>query len=672
MAYNPRYQMTFGDLRGATWNVSLCLENYSDQVLTMQGGPTPLVIRYEGDESNIFDPMRRSKAVIQFYIRSTDQQIFADTDNITDKTFFVLVEAPELSFKWEGWLIPDERQRKLQKDGYYLSLTAIDYFSLTKGNYFQYPDGDIIQNQLSLINVLYYSIFGTLPDGDESWRYKVEHVISYFGADVSDSNVNGHILAQAGTWADNFLDSNARPIKCEEVINKLHTSLGMYCFYSNGFINFRSPIALVSNSIRVHQHADTDTVFYDTLTKEVNTKSFNDSDTFLLNNSDIITNERANREVSVRWTYQDIVSIMRNPMFLDYDTGTNTFDFWPKKTYITGDDGTDFTMALSRAGSGLRGNPYVLRQAGSWNPQQDKSVQGVEGSAIRSIKQGEKLRIEFKFRYADYRSIPGFPSDRSIYLYNEIRIKNDTEEYAFQSRDGDERWLVPSPTAAAVFTIEIRSTKEFQTFSITSPPSPINGELSVRLFPVVFLDIPAPQVYQLSQIVDYRSVNIGIEAIGNTQEITGQAHYLTQAQQYSTIADTQDVYLGDAPNDTIAGALFKADQGLPMPQPTLGWSNQLDSSLYPMLRQLVRMYMFFSRYPQPKIECEIFSNTLLFEHLLLFKNGNDTYLDGKYMQTTDEYDVKACMHKIVAAALNGTYGDSSDDYEYVDETSGGD
>jgi hypothetical protein len=161
--------------------------------------------------------------------------------------------------------------------------------------------------------------------------------------------------------------------------------------------------------------------------------------------------------------------------------------------------------------------------------------------------------------------------------------------------------------------------------------------------------------------------------MGNTQEVTGQAHYQTQIQDYSTIADTADVYMGDTPNDTIAGSLFKGDTGvLPMVQPQPLWLNTVDHSNYPMLQQLVRMYMYFTRFPQPKIQCEIFSNTLLFEHLLVFKNGNDSYLPGKYMQMTDEYDVRSCTHSIVALALNGSYADNTDEYEYIDQTSGGD
>lgn len=715
MAYNPRYQMKFNDLKGASWIVSLCLSGYTGPVQQLALGPTPLTIRYDGDQDDIFDTIRTSKADLQVYKNVDEEGLLDDTNLITDKDFYVIVDCIETGYKWIGWLIPDGRTGQIRTDGYYIRMTAVDPFSYAKNALMQVMQdgkpGPTLEGKQNLIDFIQTCILTAAASPDD-FKAMITHILNYKGADTSLTNPNADCLQMVACYAENFLDSNGRPKKGQDVIEDILTATGMYTFISQGNYHFRSPIALVPGNIRTNYlNGDDSTVIYpNNLLRTITTKDF-DETRFLLENSDNITPDRPVKEVSVHFDYNNLISIMPNSQFANAvppnDSDGNSIvtgwvkglgDYPPQKEQVS---------KIQRIGDGRPGivpndpskGPYAVRiwghsdklyedgqnyfSDGQGSPPRPYS--GFYAQSIRSIKAGDIITFELKYRYAvsignermgGYKDIPGFPSNRSPRLIFQLILHatNGTKLYYLTHYDSNyfngqvngylkdgNGWINAANVGAGALTERtiIPSTAAVSTYSFTCSPAPLDGIIEVRLLPIEFDFKNYPS---LPQYIDYISVNVGLIADVSAQNYTGETHYQTQVQDYSLIPDTKDVTIGDAKVDTVSGALYKGKESNELTQTWTSTFEPADTVGKPLLQHLVRMWMFFSRIPKTKVSCTVYANDLFFEHLLQFRNGDQDLVEGKFMQMTDNYDVRNCRHQLVCMSLTGAYRDNTDVY----------
>lgn len=677
MAYGTRYTMKFTDVLNGDWEVNFGLLNYTGEATTIIGADSPLTIRYDGDEDDLHDTIRSSKATISLVVKQEySDAFFSDTDNITDKEVRITVTCNR-GYTWDGWLIADERKKRMRKENYYLELTAVDNFSLIKGQTFTADDGSILLGRKDMMSILNFAFKKSLSDPSD-WKWRITHTLNYTGSSSTGIVANfNDPLHQVMAYSENFRSTNDRPDTGESVVKKIMQIFGMYAFRSQGVFNFRSPIALTPDNIRTNANAGV--LNPDPIIRNVHTKEYSDDRPYLLGNSEIITNDRPKKEVSLHFKYDDIISIIENSDFTNWD-GTN-FSGWINHMGAGN--------PISRSGTGRPQNPYALHIGGYITTVSPlMGLSGMEGHSYRNIEKGNVLNIKIKFKWYDYVArIPGFPTNIHASFDFRIRVTNGASTYYYYNVSSSDpaadpgqvqranNWL-PMPDFTANpgqwCTCIIASTDAIQTVSFTTPPVPIDGQIKIELMPILIRPDLYPAWNQVNAFIDIINVDFGIQQNSDGNKLIGEWHYLQQAGDYSQIDDMVEVDMGDTRVDTVSGALFKAESPGEL---TTTWFNSVGAvNGWGLLRNLLRMWMYFGRRPKKKIQVEIFSNELYFEHILTFTSGQQELIPGKFMQMTDEYDVKKCTHSIVAMQLKGSFSDQeyggSDIYEFYNETNG--
>lgn len=659
MAFRTAYIIQFTDQEQAQWNIQLQLDGYSGNPAALVGAASPLNIRYEGGEDDIFEPIRKSKATIRIYMRATDQSIFDTLKYLTDTTMYVVITS-SLGYKWLGWMTPDQVERKFALDGYELQMTAVDPFSYALDSVMQMANGQVIEGKHRLIDFLHYCIQNAIID-DIDFRYRITHILNYAGA--SNTGPYDDTLTSVSVYANNFLDSDGRPQKGDDIISGILQSLGMYTFMSNGEYYFRCPLALFASQIRTNYVHDgsAEVITNDNLIVNIGFKE--NGQPFLVANDEILSNDRPLKSVSASFPYNNTVSILPNSQFYGYDANTKVFTGWNKNLgqYLTD---------VYRVGSGTTDKPYAARLVGKAPPGLDN--QGTVNAnrfwttSMRSVNEGVKLSLNLRYRYYDYRkAIPAWdPAEGAdLNFPYQIRLRSGSTTYYVRNNNGEITWTTDYLNGWQLQ--RIYSTDAVQSASLETAELPAAGDIEILFLPITLSSsIPYEQsaLAQWDLISAILSIQATTDATGNS--ISGQKHYLTQQQKYSLSGDTVDMVIADAPNDTIGGALFK---GLTNDL-TTNWINSIIGSNYNLAHSLLAIRLFFSRYPKQKFDGTIYSNTLTFDKVLRFRNGNADIMEGLFMQLNDDYEVKSCIHKIIAMSLTGAAretGSAADVYEYI-------
>lgn len=676
MAYNVRYQMKFIDQLNMTWLIDFSQDNYTGNITHLVAAPDPLIIRYEGDDIDIFSQVHKSKAIINIYVDSGATNLFFETNNITDKTFAVNIYNVDKSYQWDGWLIPDERSGRLLDQGYYLQLTAIDPLSYADGAKYVHPEtGQFIQGKLNIYTLLDYALRKS-TNVNNTIRIRLNSVLNYEGMKAEGAPYYANLLFTVRGYAENFLQANDRPQNALEVVNRINKVFGLTVFRENLNFVFRSPMALIPETITTYT---TQQVIQETLQFNVHNRAFDTAPGMLMNNSDVLTCDRPYKELSISFVYDNILSIIANANFANYDEATQTFADWTKM---------NMTNNVYRIGEGRPLNPYRMHIDGyTTQVSPIQPLTGMVGHSYRPILQDSILNVSIKFRWYDYKKeIPDFPANQWATMLFRLRVTDGTNTYYYFTRSagstsGDvgtnaayDHWLPrenESLNPAQWSQCLVASTVNDQTMQFTTPPCPIGGTIQIELRPLL---VPDPNnavnkwMLKTDNWIEYIAVDIGEQINSQGNEITGETHYITQYQNYSQIGATENFELGDTPVETVSGALFKSGTEVAGTNNlTTTWINSvLPVKDFNLIKNMLRIWMFFARQPKVLIDCEIFSNTLKFEHLLIFKNGSKDILPGKYMQLTKEWSVRNCLHRIRAAQLTGAFNDTgtnADKYE---------
>lgn len=664
MAYTTKYNMRFYDLKNVLWNVDIKQDNFSGNVTALLAGPEPLTIRYEGDETNIFDEVRKSKAVINFLVTDETTNIFYETNSITEKTLYVEITNSGSPYTWGGWLLPDERQARIVKKDYYITLTAIDPLSLAEGRLFTDESGSILQGKTDFYHLLNYALKPCTNISNDI-RIRVNAVINYEGATVNYPPYN-NVLWLVKSYAENYIQSNERPAGSLETVQRIMKGLGMTISFINQIFVIRQLMALFPENIATYTTQEY--IFPDNLIFNVHNAFFNGEGPLLMGNTDTLTADRPYKELSQKFIYDNIASIIVNPQFIQFD-GTG----WPGwENHLIGGQ-----YAL-RGGNGRPQNPFSMDLYGAQDfTDADTGLKGMAGHSYREVKKGAVLRVSIKFKFYDWwRENPTFRRDIWPALRFRLRITKGgtTWYYYYQSPGssgnpnnepiGDLGWYAPSSNWC---DYTISSTDAYQNIDFTTTPVPIDGTLYIEFIPLfIFFN----QLDWSPVIKMYRLFNVAIGEQVNSDEnpITGETHYITQSLDFSQVAETETVEIGDTPIDTVSGALFKNGTEGHAGELTTYWVNTVQPvSKFNLIKNNLRVKMFYARASKLRIEADIFAGgELTFEKLLTFANGTNYLIPGKYLQLTSEFKVRACMHHIVAVQLTGSFRDTgtgADEYE---------
>ena len=126
MAYNTKFYTTFTDFTGNTFTVNLKKNNYTGSTTIITSTDlTPLIINYRGGRDDISNSVHGSECQFKFYSREVDNNIFDEifTSKYKDWVLEVMKGA---SLYWKGYVKPENLSRPFLKNGYYVTLIAVD------------------------------------------------------------------------------------------------------------------------------------------------------------------------------------------------------------------------------------------------------------------------------------------------------------------------------------------------------------------------------------------------------------------------------------------------------------------------------------------------------------------------------------------------------------------
>src|SRR5690606_35423458 len=151
MAYKERYYHLFCDRYGNQYRASIHEDGFEGDAQLVEGGPSPVVIRYESFSDFKFDPIRASQCIITL----VSSQTFNSQNFYTgDEKKFKIEIYKNSSLYWTGYLMPNGLREDFRSAPNYIVLTASDYLPGIKNIKFLQEDGSQYTGRQTFVEVL--------------------------------------------------------------------------------------------------------------------------------------------------------------------------------------------------------------------------------------------------------------------------------------------------------------------------------------------------------------------------------------------------------------------------------------------------------------------------------------------------------------------------------------
>lgn len=671
-----KYILPFYDEDGNSCQVSFDIEGYTGDPIVLIGGATPLVIAYNGDPNDIFQQIIDSKASITV---DYNEQFLNDTRDIDDKQVLVNINYG-LGLKWVGFLIADERIETFDQTTYDVELTAVDPFSYLKDS----SNKILSTTELMGLQRVYDIIKGVMDSSVEMPVTLYANIAPFavIGGHGQSYRVDG-LFKDVLMRAESFMEDGLM-ISGYDIISAICDIFCLTSFVFNGITTFRQARFIEdqeSKKIGVLERGNPE---------------------YLIGNEQI-TRSRGVKQLGVRQSYPDDLggSIDLNSRFYFFDpskpVGTEILGW----TYPTV-SGLSITQPRIKKedfkGITINGlvSDSVIRPA--WTaPNIPKYLVTITETVKDYQLGGGYLYLRFKYKYHTYDQSQ--PTKTIQYGFNIVAQFNDGDLYAVPYNGDGGRinknsvWshLTNSEPAGSgiYFTVPqiifpLANSESEQTFELTVdctnlaefPVSKGDFKLMVILWPVqkegINADFAGDHTIGSDAIppdINITEVSImpDVWYLNNDQEVTTKYKHLfnndetniRNSRNYSEVSNTLDVK---------AGVIYGAGNTYANPKAIIPWIG-LEGSLMinpdplmavetfvisglqgKLITLNARERMYYNRKPGNLIQCDVRSSSLKFTDVLEFPE----VIGGKYLQLSDEYNVKACTHSLALAELNGS------------------
>lgn len=639
MAYGKKYTITFCDIREANFTIDFYFKDYVGDVADLQCGKNPVEVEWDSKD-NIFEPIVTSKA--KFFIFSTDTYNQDDFIVNDESGAYVEVRSIDTGFYWWGWLLPENSRAPLKAPPYLFEVNAADLFTIIKGKELVGQDGFAMTGTFPLTQYLVNSVITgmrTLAD----IPFNLINNLYYYPAIIEDGNALKDTMIQTRLESQVFFDQNYRWDKCDKVMSDILKVFSARMIMSNGeFYVIRVPYAATDGAVVKKRISlsplSLSSISYD-LRKDVNCDTSEDS--YIIKTDAILTSQRAIKEQGAHFKYRSFTSIIKNPIFSGFNTGTGNFTDWAEVG----------SLVVDRIGTGRPGDPYRAKINGfrnNTNPLTETKY--FEGTSSRPVQHGKVLDINIKARAPLNPVIQ--PDDPILYFTQAIlKLTDGVTTYYLNSavsngQIGAYEWNA-SPRVA--FELDFKDNSIIRK-NVQTPQTPIGGDLTIQFFRLGHATASSGIV--TNQWWELYSVGISEVYEDDFNKVIGEYHYFNQSGNFSYIPELTEVILGDTTNDIIAGTLLK---DLSFGEvPTYNWYRADEGLTFVatgIIGWLVRSIAQERNSPTTVFEGVINSNSIFPHNTLKFKNGSETLINGVFLITKDKYEIKPANHNVIAYEL---------------------
>lgn len=493
MAYAERYFHLFCDRYGNQYRASIHEDGFEGDAQLVEGGPSPVVIRYESFSDFKFDPIRASQCILTLISSPT-----FSTQNLytgDEKKFKVSIQKNG-SLYWVGYMMPNGLKEDFRSPPSYITITASDYLPGIKNIKYLQADGSQYMGRYTFLDVMnqclaktelglgldtYVNVYpagitaGPTVDPLNEVDINVQTFIENRQRELPDRPSSMSNPRPRDKYPSQTVKSNEqRPMNCYEVLNYNATLWQSRLFQEGARWKIeRINNKYLQNTIRRYDPSGTLTgTAQHPAPRQV---SCLDQTVKLVGGVHTLAMDRVFKRVTTEYrfafgdTQNNVTQFLRNGDFEDY-VPVGQWNYWrgtPGVVPVHVQIGSDTGIAISNFS---KKHLY----AESWPIQ---------------VTEGDELMIDFRIRLT-----PGSTANRVLFALFQIVAKGrfDFSTGGQRSRGGAsarEAFLAANVTPAywdggsmyIAFPIRPDQKGIMTTRSIVTEPIPGNGELFVRL-----------------------------------------------------------------------------------------------------------------------------------------------------------------------------------------------
>lgn len=644
--FGTKYNISYNSLAGDVITVAFMFAGYAGAVTQLIGGPSPVVIEHDFKLKEFpADPVTDTKMTINISQPTFPGNFYNDITNINDGDCWVVYYNATQNIKQSGWLIPDESHRKFNTYNYNISLTIISPLSFMKAKSLLADDGKMLYDKYFLSELITTCLKRSLPAD-------VAPVYVHNSA-ISENSSGGNAFAASKIKIEGLNTSEGKPPTCYDVIKHIASSFGCKVTWANDTLYFDNLY------YKAGQAANTTIAI-----------KANETDNFLIGNTEDVTKERGVNEVSTRYEYSYTTGILKNGLF-SAKTGDVFSDWDYGKLYNGSTIIRHYTSSnVTSVGSGRKHNPYSIRfenNLGSWLDYKifnNETVYQGLGQKV-NVKSGDVLKLAVKYGYKHWRigalenhpttpylviaitmKDPASPNDFSkiMTVADVSSVEGDKEQDIFIKRFSSAptlpKWFPPFDFiggAKYLQPIEIGIESKdgvVQHYEKDLGSIPFTGELMVMILGVAW-NTPPSSITGANIFVDIRSLILSsITPNAGNKNATGEENYLTNNSSFKA-RETSDLKLANFLNEGVAGNLFNS-----------AGTNSTGYNGMTLQKQIVKQMMALNRSPRFAADVDVKSRGLKATDLLELKEGLNELLPNKYLIARMITDTRSCEHQL--------------------------
>lgn len=600
MAYNLKYTITSATKNNTVSVVEMYIDEVVNTVIDYRG--VNIELQYIPKSDKIFEPIYASQLSVTMDV--TDyQDSLPNFVTLNDRKYLVKLKIDGV-YQWTGWALSDNVQYSFSTGRKELKFDAVDGLGLL--DYFPYPFVETTSlSKFSPITILTF-LLNSLDQIGFPTALNLYTVCSYYSSTMENRNVHTYSepFSQAYIRPNYYLNSDGTYQTCLEVLSKIAKSFGCRIYQANNKWNIVAINEMASNSYFYTEYTPSQAIAYYGIASVTNTiQGFNGntSGLYFVDNSQLKIFKKGYNNFVQNYTLEYSPNYIGNStlktlfggspvLWTTYTQGTGGSVTVIPETYEASDR---FTLITGVSGGGASGYTYVSATVPS-AIQNDTITYSHTFYNQEVAKKRGKLILQ----------VTGSGGGAASYYLNVNKQWQDVTTAPFDNQ----------------YLIDPVDLNEINQFSITTPPLPISGQLTLVL-----------EIYDsatCSTTITVGGFNLSFQSPISTIKTTS---ILNNDNQYTLDLDLPfgyPVYSGDGVNRSVnnpaLGTILVVSGGNYVA--ATGWYKFGVSGTYQGLSQLI-MKEFINAYRRNLINLDA--------TIFGMQTSNGTFSAGKILKADD-------------------------------------